>query len=221
MRGIVGGLCGEAAAAHSLEQLAEALATVQRRCPELAVLAIPWLHLKHPLQPVQELLVRGGSVPVGALVFARRRIESVLYAGYCWGRLVLLRCLMRRELAALVRRSFDIIAKTWVPGVPGGAREDDFYFGTLQQRLAQRNIRMLFICGNTYGGSWTRFAKACASGMMSSILSRSGGIVITSKASRSSKSLRNRPSEASICRSALLEPTMRTSTCKVSSPPTL
>lgn len=147
-----------------LERLAEALAAVQRRCPELAVLAVPWMHLKHPLQPVQEALLRGEPAPAGALGFVRRGVEGVCYAGYCWMRLLWLHLWTRKELAALARRPFDLIAKTWVPGARGASREGDFYFGTLQQRLARRGIRMLFVCGNGYGGAWTPFAKACASG---------------------------------------------------------
>src|SRR3989338_606931 len=43
----------------TLEQLAQALETTFRFCPELPVLAIRWMHLKHPLHEVQERLLHG------------------------------------------------------------------------------------------------------------------------------------------------------------------
>ncbi len=63
-------------------------------------------------------------------------------------------------------------------------------------------------------------ANAIASGSMSSVRSRNGGTVITSNASRSRRSSRKRPSATSVCRSAFVEPTIRTSTYIVSLPPT-
>jgi hypothetical protein len=35
----------------------------------------------------------------------------------------------------------------------------DFYYGNLQQRLAECGVRMLVICGDASGGKWVRFAK--------------------------------------------------------------
>lgn len=156
-----------------LERLAEALATVQRTCPEMAVLAIQWMHLKHPLHRVHETLLheearrdgtrdgltarrRGGSV-----LFVRY-VESVLYAGYCWVRLLWLRLWMRRTLTGIRRQSFDLIVKTWVRNIEWADHDDDLYFGDLQRRLAQRQIRMLLLCDNVAGDGWTPFARVCA-----------------------------------------------------------
>ena len=164
--------CGQTV---SLERLGEALATVQRQCPELAVLAIRWMHLKHPLHPVHGSLLRGegwrkqtsdGSGAAAAagrrIIWLYRLVESVLYAGYCWGRLLWLHLWMRHELSALKARSFDLMIKTWVRGVGSATREEDFYYGDLTQRLAQRAVRVLLICGNGDGDGWVPFAKACA-----------------------------------------------------------
>ncbi len=150
--------------AVSLERLAEVLATVQRQCPELAVLAIRWMHLRHPLHPLQDALLRGAPAPGGSgpLRGIRRLTESVIYAGYCWGRLLALRLRTRQELAAVTRQSFDLIAKSWVRSMEGADCDGDFYYGDLQQRLARQGIRVLLLCGNLGGEGWTRFAKACA-----------------------------------------------------------
>jgi hypothetical protein len=147
--------------AVSLERLAEALAMVQQQCPDLAVLAIRWMHLKHPLHPVQEASLRGEEWREGAIAFLRRLGESVIYAAYCWGRLLALRLQMICELAALKNQSFDLIAKTWSFGIGRSDRDPDFYYGDLQRRLAQRNVRVLLLCGNLWGEDWTAFAKGC------------------------------------------------------------
>ena len=143
----------------SLERLAEALAAVQRQCPELAVLAIPWMHLKHPVHPVQEALLRGEGRGDGRL---RRLVASLLYAGYYWGRLLGVHLRMRHELAALKRQSFDFIAKSWSFGVGRSDREADFHYGDLQRRLGQRGVRVLLVYGNVWREGWTAFAKGCA-----------------------------------------------------------
>lgn len=158
----------------SVERLGEVLAMVQQRCPELAVVAIPWMHLRHPLHPVQQALLRGegwsdvrrggvGFRVVGETILVLYRLaESVIYAMYCWGRLLWLRLRMRRGLEAVTRQSFDLIIKTWLRDVEWAKRDEDFYFGDLQQRLAQRHIQVLLLCGSVAGEGWTPFARACA-----------------------------------------------------------
>ncbi len=162
----------------SLERLAEALETVHRLCPELPVLAIRWMHLKHPLHEVQEALIRGQSRVERTAPdrgdrgrwtmltrwirppLLRRAGQCVVYALYMSCRLVPLHLLLRRQVAALKRQRFELIAKTccfW-PNRP--AADWDFYFGDLQQRVVHRGVRMLLLCGNVVGGSWRAFAKA-------------------------------------------------------------
>ena len=94
-----------------------------------------------------------------------------------------------------------------VQGIEGDAVKVDLNHPMAGKRLHFNSLAMLI-------------ANACASGNMSSTRSRSGGTVITSNARRSSRSLRKRPSAARAWRSAFVEPTILTSTRKVSLPPT-
>ena len=147
----------------SLERLADALASVQRQCPELAVVAIRWMHLRHPLQHVQEEFLRGGRRRgAGAAALLARCAQGVLYAGYCWIRLGWLRLRARQALTTAAGQPFDLIVKTWVRDLACADRADDFYFGDLQRRLAEREVRVLMLCGNVAGDGWAPFAQACA-----------------------------------------------------------
>ena len=159
-----------------LERLEAALEAVRRQCPALPVLAIRWMHVKHPLHPVQLRLLREHvgitgeliepTEPPGALTrwirptLLRRMGQCVFYASYLSGRLLRLRLALRRDLAALTRQSFDVLIKTCCFGPARPSDGSDFYFGDLQQRLTQRGVRTLLLCGNVRRGSWTAFARA-------------------------------------------------------------
>lgn len=155
-----------AASVTSLERLRRALETVLLRCPELPVLAIRWMHLKHPLHPVQEALLhdererRAGPPGDHRLDLLRGIVRCTLYAAYLSCRLVRLRLLMRREREELRRQRFDVIAKTCCFGVDKSADDRDFYYGDLQARVAGRGFRMLLLCGDIFEGSWSAFARA-------------------------------------------------------------
>ncbi len=164
----------------SPERLAQALRTVRRACPALPVTAIRWMHLKHPFHQLQEALLRGDGwlawteqaagleVDLGRWAVNRRsrtalatRIgHSLVYALLLVWRLARLRLLLHREAARLRQRPFDLIVKTCCFG-PGRLPSDqDFYFGDLQQQVAQRGVRMLLLCGDVHGGDWMAFARA-------------------------------------------------------------
>lgn len=159
--------------APSLERLSEVLADIRRRSPCLPVLAIRWMHLKHPLDPVQEQLIgdngtwsrqpaerREGWRGWIDLTLARRIGYGLLYALHLSCRLMALRVALHGQLGSLRRQQFDLIAKTCCFGLGRPLGDRDFYYGDLQQRLAERGVRMLLLCGNVLGGSWTTFGKA-------------------------------------------------------------
>lgn len=161
----------------SLERLAEALAAVRRLCPALPVFSIRWMYLKHPLHPVQEALLQeeegldpratlrtcsGGWVERWQQVCRVVQLvgRCVAYAGLLSGRLMYLRLLLRQEIAAMKRQSFDVIAKTCCFGASRSPTGRDFYYGDLQERMAARGVRLLLLCGDVIDGSWRLFAKS-------------------------------------------------------------
>ncbi len=161
--------------ATPIELLAEALAEVRSLCPDVPVLAIHWMHVKHPLHPVQEgLLANDPVVQTGAGGSAARTVSGLrwaaalpvqvgrclLYAIYLTLRLGQLRWHFRREIAELKSQAFDVVAKTWRFGSDRAADGADFYYGDLQRRLERRGVRMLLLCGDARGRGWRTFAAA-------------------------------------------------------------
>lgn len=143
---------------------------VRRLCPDLPVLAIQWMTVKHPIYAVQERLLKASSTPEQARPFrradlAKRCLQCGMHAASLSVIIALLHWQLRRELAALKRRSFDLIAKTWCFGPERLPGDRDFYYGDLQRRLAGRGIRMLLVCGHANPGHttlrrWRAFARA-------------------------------------------------------------
>lgn len=138
----------------ALGRLRETLQHVRRLCPDLPVLAIPWMHIKHPLHQVHVSMMRAEELPASGAAWVRRAAMCVLYgcmltlrvAKYRWG--------FRAERASAAGQRFDLVAKTWCfsSTPPRGA---DFYYGNLQQQLAARGLRMLLICGGSERLDWS------------------------------------------------------------------
>lgn len=158
---------------RALREVSGALETVYRLCPDLAVLAIRWMHLKHPLHEVQETLLHcradrdgGPARSEQRIALARslvglvwRMVRCVVFGGYLTIQVIRLRWATRQPRRVLARQAFDVIARTccYEPDAP--ADGSDFYFGDLQQRLARHGVRMLLLCGDATDGTWLRFAK--------------------------------------------------------------
>jgi hypothetical protein len=64
------------------------------------------------------------------------------------------------EISAMRKRRFEVIAKTWCFGKERPAGLQDFYFGDLQSRLVQHNIRTLYLCGDANNIGWKCFARS-------------------------------------------------------------
>ncbi len=150
----------------TLERLGQALHEIRQRCPDLPLLAIRWMHIKHPLHETQErLLQREGHAAWqvaawrGRLTRVRRLGQCVVYACLVSVRLARMRWLVRRQMAMLARRPFDVLARTWCFGTERPHDDRDFYYGDLQQRLAQRNVQMLLLCGDVSGKVRGGFAR--------------------------------------------------------------
>jgi len=149
----------------SFERLAEALGAVRTLCPDLPVLGIRWLQLKHPLLGVQEALLRGegwadgggGKRPASEIAAATAKCG--IHALRASARLLRLHRATREAAAALARQPFDLVAKTCCFGPARPADGRDFYFGDLQRRLAERGVRAVLLCGDVLHGSWTAFAR--------------------------------------------------------------
>jgi hypothetical protein len=126
---------------------------------------LPWMQVKHPVDPVQQALIAEGettSRAVRPLAAAAQAAALLAYAGYATVRLVALRWRLRRHLSALRRRTFDLVAKTWSFGADPPPGADDFYYGSLQHRLAERGVRLLLLSGDARG-SWRHAPTASPS----------------------------------------------------------
>ncbi|MBI3321183.1 MAG: hypothetical protein HYZ91_02820 [Candidatus Omnitrophica bacterium] len=162
----------------SMERLVEALNAVKRQCPDVAVESMLWMHVKHPIHPAQEALLKqvdamatNGEKPDGQPVNGGWRDLAVLlgraclcvgYAIHLTARLARLRWRLRHSIRSLRRQSFDLVAKSWCfeAGLLTNGR--DFYYGDLQQRLADRGLRMLILTGHPTE-SWRAMPAAKAS----------------------------------------------------------
>lgn len=165
------GSCHSKGRAEALARLSEALHAVVEMCPALPVVAIRWMRLKHPLHEVQEALLRkpdgGNGTHLGrrmrwnrlALQGVWRLARCAMYAAYLSVHLARLRLLLWRQIGALRRQEFHVVARTVCFESSPARDRGDFYFGSLQERLAARGVRMLLLCGDGTGGRWLTFAK--------------------------------------------------------------
>lgn len=137
----------------NLESLYEAIQIVRKRCPEVPLLAILWMQMKHPVHPVQRELLDFSRCPAGLLRRASAGIFSLLYALYLTVCLFQLRARHSATLRALVSQPFDLVAKSWRFEVGEGAKED-FYYGDLRKRLRERGLRMLTLYSYPMSAVW-------------------------------------------------------------------
>ena len=158
--------------ARRLAELSRALEAVYGLCPDLAVLAIRWMHLKHPLQDAQEALLRevdrddakervGGwlSRVRAAISLTWSMARGTLFGAYLALQLIRLRFVTRHARYAVAGQAFDVVARTCCYASTPSADGADFYFGDLQARVARHGIRMLLLCGDATGGKWLPFAE--------------------------------------------------------------
>jgi hypothetical protein len=170
---------------NTLEDLAAALHKIRNEFRSVPVLCIPWLHLKHPVHPVQELLLRGGSAaklnedggaapPAWSARMARRIQRNPSWAqraGLCVinalrlsYKLSRLRATFKTAVAKLSGRTFHVVAKSWCFGPnPSPASAADFYYGDMQKRLHAQGVSMLLLCGDANDSDWHTFAAKCCS----------------------------------------------------------
>lgn len=162
----------------SLTELAKAFHLIRRLCPDLAVTAIQWLYVKHPIYARQERIIRSGqfegeSVPSrGGVALTRLSflwtaraslrpfIIGLLYAARTSLAILRMRWRLRGEIHALKRQRFDLVAKTWGFGIDRPSDGSDFYYGDLQRRLLVRGVRMLLLCGDGRGSDPKAFAES-------------------------------------------------------------
>lgn len=132
--------------------------SVRQRFPQLAILAIPWLHGTNTRHPIAEKIAVSQSVLSSFLILVARLGWLPIRACH-WGFRILWVCwLSRRNFRRLKNASFDGVAKTWFFSDLNLPPEADFYFGDLQQRLLSRQFRLLLLCGNAKEKEWRHFA---------------------------------------------------------------
>lgn len=139
-----------------LDRLFEVLQAVCCRCPEIPLLAIPWMHLKHPIHAVHRKLLDSSARRPALflrLVCAARAILSLAYACYFTGRLLQVRSRHAAIRRVLSKQRFDVLVKTWRFETGEGFKED-FYYGDLQRRLGLRGARILFLYAYPRGAGW-------------------------------------------------------------------
>lgn len=149
---------------QALARLRETLLTVRRENSGLSVLAIRWMHLKHPLHPVQSALLRDSAsaargVTTNGAVYIVRVIRGGLYALWLSARLLWLQWSLRRVLARFLDKRFAVIAKTCCLDGKRPENGVDFYYGDLALRLAPRGIPVLLICGDVFDRPWRSFIQ--------------------------------------------------------------
>jgi len=166
----------------TLEDLAGTLHAIRREFNSIPVLCIPWLHLKHPMHPVQEMLLLGkesvrttGYKPsrVGARIAhsVERSSSAVLRTALCIANAARLACKLSRlrwtfgdAISEFSGRTFAVVARSWCFGPkPAPASANDFYYGDLQNRLAAQGVGMLLLCGDANDTEWQSFARECLS----------------------------------------------------------
>lgn len=161
-----------------LDRLANALYAVRSLCPSRAVLGIFWMHpIRGLYYPVQRGILCKERENGGGRANSRREQDArdsvrifgpllwrfigyVAYSVRLFLSLVRLRWHFREEINALRQQRFDIVAKTWCFGPERSPDGRDFYYGDMQRRLADRGVRMLFLCGDVSGTDRKVFAKA-------------------------------------------------------------
>ena len=152
----------------SMERLVVALNEVKRQCPDIAVVAMLWMHVKHPIHPVQEELLRQADSTAGErgwralAALIGQGLVCVCYAIHLTARLARLRWRLRHSIRLLRRQPFDLVAKTWCFEDGLVTKGRDFYYGDLHQRLSDRGIRMLILTGHPTE-SWRAMRTAGAS----------------------------------------------------------
>ena len=143
---------------NDLERLSHRFAALHRLFPEIPVLVIPWLHLKHPVHPIQEALLNGDPAPPSPRMLDRLLglVRLLGYAGYLDFRILQMRFLFRRELALLRGQRFHLVAKTWVfyPDSFKKVQDRDFYYGDLQEQLKEQGIQLLLLLADPMGKNW-------------------------------------------------------------------
>ncbi len=137
----------------SLNSLHEAIQAVRERCPEVPLLAIPWMQMKHPIHPAHRELLGPPRRGPGDLRRAASALFSLLYALTLTARLLQIRARHSTALRALASQRFDLVAKSWRFETGEGA-EGDFYYGDLRRRLQEKGLRMLTLYSYPRGAAW-------------------------------------------------------------------
>ena len=158
----------------TLEELAAALEEVQERVPDPAVQGIIWIRVKHPLDRMQERILRdgrrGGKACAAAefLLFPLRWAVCFAYAVILFLRTGLLRFRLGEALRRMRDKSFPLVAKSWSYSPTQVTQGKDFYWGDLGQRTEEAGAPLLHLSGNANGMEWRDFFRARVSEEMPS-----------------------------------------------------
>lgn len=142
-----------------LDRLFEAIQSVRRRCPEVPLVAVHWMQIKHPVHAVhRQLLARASAgnrrAPFPGASRAARALFSLAYAAYFTLRLAQIKLRHAGARRNLERQPFDVVAKTW--RFPDSREGEDFYYGDLQRKLQAKGTRMLLLYSYPRGRAWEK-----------------------------------------------------------------
>ena len=160
------------------EELNGCFNSILRDFPSVPVLCIPWLHLKHPSHPVQDMLMHGADRPAvpesfGAIsrgaqfaVQISRSSSQSARALFCLAnavrmtfKIARMQWSLRKQIRTIRKNNFAVIAKSWCFGPQRNSIERDFYYGDLQARLGARGAGMLLLSGDANNSDWQAFAR--------------------------------------------------------------
>ncbi len=140
---------------EQLDRLQGALDVVRKEIRSFSLEAIDWFHLKHPPHPVHAELLSGQNQALpGKTRLLLSGLSCAFYALYLTARLVQMRFQNAGWIHQLKKTRYDLILKSWRFFPDGREGNDDFYFGDLARRAADKGLKVLTIYGNPNGKSW-------------------------------------------------------------------
>lgn len=127
---------------------------IRQRFSSLPVFSVSWIYLNNARHSAQKEIEQVKILPTLLSIFLR--IGWLLFRGIFLSlRVVWIGLFLYRPLLKLKAMTFDGLAKSWTFSL--NPTKEDFYLGDLADRLKEKNVRLLMLCGNATGGHWFRF----------------------------------------------------------------
>lgn len=147
-------------------EIVPAMYALRHLCPRRALLATSCVSPRHQLPDEHLSLATALSVGVRSARGAARRN---MLANVMWSVLLTLHdtfwiAWLKVEFGSRVRKLVQtpaaVVMKTWCPGPESVNPASDFYYGDMVERLRERGVNTVLLCGNARRGSHRAFARA-------------------------------------------------------------